>query len=213
MFIQRGPFSFLCGDPQPFSPDSKMVDPTVLTRSLQVETHWRVSMCANTKVTIFTVYLLTFFFFNFGCQKQAGAGPTAPDFTLADTCGHKISLNQYRGRIVVLDFWATWCGPCVAAIPELVKLQEKHRDQGLVIFGITMDDPQMVTDEDLRAFKKKAKINYTILRFNNKVVQDYLGEPPAIPAVFLIDREMKIIDKIVGYRPGALEKSLMQVLK
>jgi thiol-disulfide isomerase/thioredoxin len=183
------------------------------TQNFRAGSQLRLLMCANTKVTILTAYLLTFIFFNFGCQKQAGAGPTAPDFTLADTYGHKISLNQYRGRIVVLDFWATWCGPCIEAIPELVKLQEKYREKGLVILGITMDDPQMVTNEDLRAFKKKTKINYTILRFNNKVAQDYLGEPPAIPAVFLIDREMKIIDRIVGYRPGALEKSLMQVLK
>lgn len=170
-------------------------------------------MCPHTKATIFTVYLLALSFFNFGCQKEAGAGPTAPDFTLEDLFDTKTSLKQYRGRIVVLDFWATWCGPCVAAIPELVKLQRKYTDQGLVILGITMDDPQMVTNQDLQAFKKKAEINYKILRFDNKVVQDYLGEPPAIPAVFVIDREMRIIDKILGYRPGALEKSLMQVFK
>jgi peroxiredoxin len=177
-------------------------------------TQQKVLMRPLGKVTIFTVFFLGLLLFNFGCQKQAGAGPAAPGFSLPDLSGHKVSLEQYRGRIVVLDFWATWCGPCLAAIPELVKLQEKYREKGMVVLGITMDDPQMVTDEDLRAFKKKAKINYMILRSDNKVVQDYFAEgPPAIPAAFVIDREMKIRDKIVGYRPGALERSLVRILK
>ena len=100
------------------------------------------------------------------------------------------------------------------SIPELIGFQEKYRDKGLVVLGISMDDPQHVTNRDLESFKKMAKLNYTILRYNRKVVEDYfLNEAPALPTMFLIDRKGKIRDKIVGFVPGALEKALKGFLK
>ena len=100
------------------------------------------------------------------------------------------------------------------SIPELVKLQEKYRDKGLVILGISMDDPRRVTDKHPQAFKEKNRINYAILRFNMGVILDYFGrEAPPIPTMFVIDREGKIINKLVGYRPGVLEKSMAGLLE
>jgi peroxiredoxin len=99
------------------------------------------------------------------------------------------------------------------SIPEMVKLHEKFAEKGLVIFGISMDDPQMVTDEQLRVFKEKAGISYNVLRVNRQVMQDYFGdEQIAIPTMFVIDRDGKIRDKLVGFIPGALEKSVSEIL-
>ena len=99
------------------------------------------------------------------------------------------------------------------SIPEMVKLQEKFGEKGLVILGISMDDPQMVTDEQLRVFKEKVGINYSVLRVNRQVLQDYFGnEQISIPTMFVIDRDGKIRDKLVGFRPGALEKSVSEIL-
>jgi len=96
----------------------------------------------------------------------------------------------------------------------LIKLQEKYRDEGLVILGISIDDLQQITDKDLRYFKKMSKINYPVLRFNQKVMQDYFaGERLAVPTMFVVDRNGKIRDKIVGYAPDPLKKSLAAVMK
>jgi cytochrome c biogenesis protein CcmG/thiol:disulfide interchange protein DsbE len=161
---------------------------------------------------------ILFFFVLFmvivGCQKEVEAGPTAPDFSLKDLSGQTVTLEQYRGKVVLLDFWATWCPPCRMTIPMLIKLQDKYRDDGLVILGISIDDPQQITDKDLRYFIKINKINYPVLRYNQKVMKDYFeGERVSIPTMFVVDRNGKIRDMIVGYAPDPLKKSLAAVMK
>jgi cytochrome c biogenesis protein CcmG/thiol:disulfide interchange protein DsbE len=149
-----------------------------------------------------------------GCQQSAESGPLAPDFSLQDLSDQEVSLSDFRGKVVLLDFWATWCPPCRMSIPELVKLQDKYRDDGLEILGISLDDPQDELGRYLKEFKEKYKINYRILRFNNKVMQDYFGmESPAIPTMFVIDRDGKIREKIVGFDPKALNRSLARLLE
>jgi len=149
-----------------------------------------------------------------GCQKEVEAGPMAPEFSLMDLSGKTVSLSDYSGKVVLLDFWATWCPPCRMSIPELVALQEKYRDKGLVILGVSVDDPKGVSNKDLKAFKKMAKINYPVIRYNQKVMEDYFGgERMAIPTMFIIDGTGKVIEKIPGFLPGALEKSLEPLLK
>ena len=166
------------------------------------------------KLAVMTFSFLIFLLFFFECRSEAGEGTTAPDFSLSSLSGNMTSLKQYRGSVVLLDFWATWCPPCMMSIPELVELQKKYRHKGLVILGISIDDPRKITDRGLRAFGKKVGINYTILRFNNRVLQDYFGNRAiSIPTMFIIDREGKIRRKHVGYSPGAVEKSLVGLLK
>ena len=170
-------------------------------------------MHLNNKSKVLTILLLVFFVFIIGCQKEVEADLTAPDFSLSDLSGNAISLEQHRGSVVLLDFWATWCPPCRISIPEMVKVQKKFREKGLVILGISMDDPRMVTDEQLGAFKKQVGINYSILRANRQVLQDYFGnESISIPTLFIIDRKGKIRDKLVGFIPGAVEKSVRKIL-
>ena len=162
----------------------------------------------------FTLIFLCFFILFAGCQQEVEAGPMAADFSLSDLSGKTVSLEQYRGKIVLLDFWATWCPPCRMTIPLLVDLQEKYRKKGLVILGISIDDPRQVKDKDLLYYKKVSKINYPVLRFNQKAMQDYFsGEQLAVPTMFVIDRNGRIKDKIVGFQPEALNKSLAAAIQ
>ena len=113
----------------------------------------------------------------------------------------------------MLDFWATWCPPCRGSIPELVSLQEKYDEKGLVILGISLDDPRTTPDRYLQAFKRKFRINYAVLRFTPGVISDYFKEEtPSIPTMFIIDRKGQIRDRIVGFRPGKVEASLSKIL-
>jgi len=160
------------------------------------------------KIAFFSLLLLLF-----ACGKEADNAPLAPDFTLPDLSGQTRTLSDYRDRMVILDFWATWCPPCRMSIPELVELQKTYQDKGLVVLGISLDDPALKT-EYLEAFKEKFKINYTILRFNMKVMGDYFpSQNPAVPTMFVIDREGRVRKKLVGFRPGALKESVEEYFK
>jgi peroxiredoxin len=99
------------------------------------------------------------------------------------------------------------------SIPELVDLQEKYKAKGLVIVGISVDDDK-VSKGELIAFREKMRINYPILRANDKVYVDYFGRTSgfSIPTLFVIDREGKVRDRLVGFRPGVVEKSVQSLL-
>lgn len=151
---------------------------------------------------------------NVGCQSKVDALQDAPDFSLKDVNGKDVTLSQFKGRIVVLDFWATWCPPCRMSIPELVGLQKEFRGRGLVVIGVSLDDPAQASNLFLKAFMEKFDMNYAVLRYDMKVMKDYFGSAnPAIPTMFLIDREGKIRNKIVGYRHGILKKSIEALLQ
>ena len=95
----------------------------------------------------------------------------------------------------------------------MVDLQKKYRDRGVVILGLSLDDPQKVSNRDLVAFKDKFKINYRILRANNKVLQDYFSsQRMGIPTIFIINRDGEIAAKHVGFEQGAVEKLLKKLL-
>ena len=150
----------------------------------------------------------------FGCRNNADTSKIAPDFTLKDLTGNSVSLQQYRGKVVLLDFWATWCPPCRYSIPELVEIQDKYRDQGLVVIGISVDDPLQINNNYISAFKEKYKVNYTILRADEKTKVSYFGNRNfAIPTTFFINRDGLIVNKGMGFIPGAVEKSLTKILK
>jgi len=164
----------------------------------------------------FPILFFSFFVFligMLGCQDDLGAGTRAPELSLPDLSGNIISLKQFRGKVVLLDFWATWCPPCRKSIPELTKLQNKHNGDGLVIIGVSMDNPMSMSDEALRQFKKQAGVNYKILRADVNVVADYFGEQRiALPTMFVIDRDGFIRDKITGLNTLALKGALASVL-
>ena len=137
----------------------------------------------------------------------------APGFTLEDLSGNKVTLEQYRGQVVLLDFWATWCPPCLESIPKLVELQEKYGEQGLVVLGVSLDDHIQFNNGYMKKFKDVFRINYTIIKGEMKVALDYYGdEKMAVPTAFVINRAGEIVDKHVGYSPGDLEKSIKKLL-
>jgi len=137
----------------------------------------------------------------------------APSFNLTDIHGKNVTLEDHRGNVVLLDFWATWCMPCTKSIPELVNLQREYESHGLVVLGISLDQYPQMGDQELKSFIDKNGINYRVIRYTRKLLSNYFGDSQiAIPTMFVIDRKGVVRDKLIGFRPGALEKSLEAVL-
>jgi cytochrome c biogenesis protein CcmG/thiol:disulfide interchange protein DsbE len=120
--------------------------------------------------------------------------PAAPDFTLKDASGKPVSLSDYRGQVVLLDFWATWCEPCAMEIPWFMDLQRKEKDHGLVVLGVSMDDDGW---DAVKPFVAKMGMNYRIVMGNDRTAQLY-GGIDALPTTFLIDRKGRIAAVHVG---------------
>jgi thiol-disulfide isomerase/thioredoxin len=117
----------------------------------------------------------------------------APDFTLTDLSGGHISPRSFAGKVVILNFWATWCGPCRAEIPDLVALQEKYRDQ-LQIIGISEDESP---PETVKRFAASLNVNYPVAMVTPEVEKLYPGIA-ALPTSFFIDRKGQIVQRHVG---------------
>ena len=133
----------------------------------------------------------------------------APDFTLQSLDGSNMSLSDFRGKAVLLNFWATWCGPCKIEMPWFVELQKEYGPQGLQIVGVAMDDS---STEDIAKFTKEMGVNYPVLLGKEAVGEEY-GGVPALPESFFIGRDGKIVDKIIGLRGRAeIEDSIKKAL-
>jgi len=149
----------------------------------------------------------------FVLKTPVGAEPKAPNFTLEDLYGKKVSLENYRGKIVLLDFWATWCMPCRIATPELVKIQRNYRSKGLVVLAISLDDQKACDNRCLLNYKKKQKLNFKVLRGDLKILVDYFGTPSiAIPTSIIVNKKGQIVSTHQGYIPGLIEKELKKLL-
>ena len=134
-------------------------------------------------------------------KAPSGDGPMAPAFSLSDLNGRKINLADEKGKVVLLDFWATWCGPCQMEIPEFVQLQAKYKNQGLAVVGVSVDDPP----EKLPPFARQFKVNYPLLVGQDRTdIQDAYGPIFGIPVTVLIGRDGKICKKHLG--PATLEQ-------
>ena len=114
------------------------------------------------------------------------------------------SLEDYRGKVVILNFWAVWCGPCRVEIPDFVKLQEKYRNQGFEIVGVSMDKVwPRVGSPDVATFMKSLNINYTVLMVNDLSALTGYQIPQAIPTTHILDREGRIVKSYLG--PKSME--------
>ncbi len=142
----------------------------------------------------FVVLLIGFGAFLFGTSTD-GSQSKAPDFTLPGIGKTTVRLSDYKGKVIILDFWATWCPPCRAEIPGFIKLQEKYGDR-LQIIGVSVDQNGPAAVEP---FARKYGINYPIAYADGRVVQAY-GGITGIPTTFVIDPDFKIRRKYVGYQ-------------
>jgi cytochrome c biogenesis protein CcmG/thiol:disulfide interchange protein DsbE len=119
---------------------------------------------------------------------------TAPDFTLKDANGKPVRLSDYRGKVVLLDFWATWCDPCAMEIPWFMDLERRNKDHGFEVLGVSMDDEGW---DVVKPFVAKLGMNYRVLMGNDLTAQLY-GGVDSLPTTFLIDREGRIAAVHVG---------------
>jgi thiol-disulfide isomerase/thioredoxin len=135
--------------------------------------------------------------------KTAASGPGSPscdatgkatfDFVLKDQNNLPVKLAEYKGKVVIVNFWATWCGPCKMEIPDMVKLYSQYKDKGLVIVGISVDD----SAEQLQAFMREYKMNYPVVQMRQEV-EDAWGPFYGYPTSFIVGRDGSICTKHIG---------------
>lgn len=129
--------------------------------------------------------------------------PVAPEFRLKDLEGNEVALSDFKGKVIFLNFWATWCGPCKYEIPDFIEVYDKYNEKGLEIIGISLD---RIGVGKLQNFVEEYKINYPIVLGSQKVQDDY-KPGQFIPVTFIIDREGKIRHRQVGpMRKDTIEK-------
>src|SRR5262249_50081642 len=124
--------------------------------------------------------------------NNADSYPPAPLFSLIDISGQKLELAAYRGRVVVLNFWASWCAPCRKAIPQLVELQARYQSEGLVVVGLTVEDRL----DSVRRVKKELAINYSLALIDNDLGNRYGAV--GVPTTFVLGRDGRIYSKHSG---------------
>ncbi|MFC1621477.1 peroxiredoxin family protein [Candidatus Omnitrophota bacterium] len=133
----------------------------------------------------------------------------APDFALSDIDGNETTLTDFKGNVVILDFWATWCPPCRAEIPHFIELQDEYGDKGLEIIGVSLD---WNAERVLGGFAEDNGINYTLLMGNDDVT-DLYGGIISIPTTFVIDRDGGIRKRYIGYKEKAVfERDVKELL-
>lgn len=126
------------------------------------------------------------------------AKPANLNFTLKDMNGKDVTLSAYQGKVILLDFWATWCGPCKVEIPGFVELYQKYGPQGFVVLGVSVDDPV----SKLKPFAAKLKMNYPVLvGAGHDDLQESFGPLIGFPTSFLIGRDGKICTEHTGLVP------------
>jgi peroxiredoxin len=146
---------------------------------------------------------------------EVAVGAMAPEFELKTLDGKTAKLSDYKGKAVLLNFWATWCEPCKIEMPWLVDFHKQYTPQGFTVLGIAMDDDadsKEWVQKDIRKFAEEKKVNYPVLLGNSKFGDTY-GGVPFLPEIFYIDRNGKIVQHTVGIKgKGEIEENIKKAL-
>ena len=145
---------------------------------------------------VFTVFLFT------ACTAQQEKREKAPNFSLQTQNGKVIELSKLTGKVVLVNFWATWCPPCRAEIPDFIEVYNTYKSKGFEIVGIALDEDGW---SKVAPYIEKAKMNYPVVLGSAKVVQQY-GGIEAIPTTFIVDKK----GYIAGSQVGLLSKELVE---
>ncbi|MBI3693769.1 MAG: TlpA family protein disulfide reductase [Acidobacteria bacterium] len=133
----------------------------------------------------------------------------APSFSLPDANGNTVKLTDFKGKVVILDFWATWCGPCKIEIPWFIEFQRKYKDQGFTVIGVSMDEGGWQT---VRPFVEEFKMNYPVLIGNDDTAQSF-GGVDVLPTTFIIDKQGRIVATHMGLTSkNEFEKAIQSLL-
>lgn len=126
--------------------------------------------------------------------KQHSDRKAAPEFSLKDVDGRTVTLAEYKGKVVLLNFWATWCGPCKIEIPWFVDFEQKYKDRGFAVLGVAMDEEGW---EAVKPYLEQAKVNYRVVVGNDSVAALY-GGVDSLPTSFVLDQDGRIAATHVG---------------
>jgi peroxiredoxin len=126
--------------------------------------------------------------------KPVKSRKLAAAFSLKDSNGQTVRLADYKGKVVLLNFWATWCGPCKVEIPWFIEFEQKYKDRGFAVLGIAMDDEGW---EAVKPYIEKRKVNYRMMVGNDETAQAYEGVE-SLPTTFLIDKQGRVASKHIG---------------
>lgn len=131
----------------------------------------------------------------------------APEFTLQNLAAEDVSLSDYRGKVVLLNFWATWCMPCRDEMPSMERLWQQYRDKGFVILAVSTDEggPSRV-----KSFVKRLKINFPVVLDPDATVSD-LYQVSGLPVSYLVDREGHVVNKVTGSEDWMSEKAIARI--
>lgn len=140
-------------------------------------------------------------------KGSSAGGPMAADFTAKNLDGMEVKLSDFKGKVVLVNFWAVWCGPCQMEVPELVELYGTYRDKGFVVLGVS--DPSDL--KEIKSFVQEHKMSYPIVVDQGPVSEEY--SVVGFPTSFLIDREGKIVAKYPGYSPNLRKRLEAEIQK
>ena len=130
---------------------------------------------------------------------MTGKGTPAPEFTLPDLNGNMVSLTDYKGRVVLLNIWATWCLPCVEEMPSMEKLHQEMKDEDFIILAVSIDS---LGEEVVIPFVKKHNLSFTVL-VDKKATLKKRYQATGVPESIIIDREGRVVEKVIGARNWA----------
>ena len=147
-----------------------------------------------------------------GGGASTTSGSTATDFSARDIDGKTVKLSEYLGKqAIVLNFWATWCEPCVAEFPHLRRMYDANKDKGFVILGIAMDGPETVAN--VAPFARRQQLNFPVLLDEDSHVAQLYNPKKAAPLSVLIDKQGRVFKVREGYNPGDEEFFAQDVAK